>query len=102
MQHNCLKCWQVKFFVYSLEKCEYSIHTPCIVTTISYLAQNLVHLIDDLVTENAELKQQLQSSERERQMLTQQLKTNEAELKEAKENIRREQQQIEKMRQQVQ
>ena len=60
-----------------------------------------MQLIDELVTENAELKQQLQLSEREKQQLTQQLKRNEAELSEAEETVRREQQQIHQMRQQV-
>ena len=45
-----------------------------------------MQLIDDLVTENAELHQQLQSS-------TQQLMRKEAELTRAEETIRREQQQ---------
>ena len=55
--------------------------------TFSYLVQNVVQVIDDLVTENAELQQQLTRKE--------------AELTRAEETIRREQQQIQEMRQQV-
>ena len=47
------------------------------------------------------LFKQLQSSERERLMLSQQLTRKEAELTRAEETIRREQQQIQEMRQQV-
>ena len=53
-----------------------------------------MQLIDDLVTENAELQQQLQSSEREKETYTQQLMRKEAELTRAEETIRREQQQM--------
>ena len=60
----------------------------CIITvTFSYLVQNLVQLIDDLVTKNDELQQQLQSC-------TQQLTRKEAELTGAVETARREQQQV--------
>ena len=45
------------------------------VITLSYLVQNLVQVIDDLVTENAELQQQLTRAEetvrREQQQMTQ-------------------------------
>ena len=50
-----------------------------------------------MVTENAELQQQLQSSEGEKQMVRQQLMRKEAELTRADETIRREQQQIQEM-----
>ena len=85
---------QVRDCVYYCRYVYFSI--PCIITviTFSYLVQNLVQLIDDLVTENAELQQQLQSS-------TQQLTRKEAELIRAEETIRREQQQIQEMRQHV-
>ena len=49
-----------------------------------------------MVTENAELQQQLQSSEGEH-MVRQQLMRKEAELTRAEETIRREQQQIQEM-----
>ena len=47
-----------------------------------------------MVTENADLQQQLQSSEREREAVRQQLTRKEAELTRAEETNRREQQQI--------
>ena len=53
------------------------------------------------VQEVSELQQQLQSSEREKEMFRQQLMRKEAELTRAEETIRREQQQIQEMRQQV-
>ena len=49
-----------------------------------------------MVTENADLQQQLQSSEREREAVRHQL-TREAELTRAEETIRREQQQIQQL-----
>ena len=52
--------------------------------------QNLKCIFHDMVTENAELQQQLQSK-------TQQLMRKEAELTRAEETIRREQQQIQDM-----
>ena len=55
----------------------------------------------DPVQEVTELRQQLQSSEREKEMFRQQLMRKEAELTTAEETIRREQQQIQEMRQQV-
>ena len=45
-----------------------------------------------MVTENADLQQQLQSSEREREAVRHQLTRKEAELTRAEETIRREQQ----------
>ena len=48
-----------------------------------------------------ELQQQLQSSEREKEVFRQQLMKREAELTRAEETIRREQQQIQEKRQQV-
>ena len=54
-----------------------------------------------MVTENADLQQQLQSSEREREAVRQQLTRKEAELTRSEETIRREQQQIQHLRQQV-
>ena len=54
-----------------------------------------------MVTENADLQQQLQSSEREREAVRQQLTRKEAELMRAEETNRREQQQIQQLRQQV-
>ena len=60
------------------------------------LTQNLECILHDMVTENAELQQQLQSSEGE-QMVRQQLMRKEAELTRAEETIRREQQQIQEM-----
>ena len=54
-----------------------------------------------MVTENADLQQQLQSSEREREAVRQQLTRKEAELTRAEETNRREQQQIQQLRQQV-
>ena len=79
---------QVRDWVYTIQYCRY-LPPPCTITviTFSYLVQNLVQLIDGLVTENAELQQQLQSS-------TQQLKRKEAELTRAVETARREQQQV--------
>ena len=56
--------------------------------------QNLEHVLQDLVTENADFQSQLQSSKREKQTIRQQLSR-------AEETIRREQQQIQEMRQQV-
>ena len=50
-----------------------------------------------MVTENADLQQQLQSSEREREAVGQQLTRKEAELTRAEETIRREQQQIQQL-----
>ena len=47
-----------------------------------------------MVTENVELKQQLQSSEAEKQIVRQQLIRKEAELTRAEETIRREHQEI--------
>ena len=47
-----------------------------------------------MVTENADLQQQLQSSEREREAVRHQLTRKEAELTRAEETIRREQQQL--------
>ena len=51
-------------------------------------------IFHDMVTENAELQQQLQSSEGEKQMVQQQLMRKEAELTRAEETIRRQQQQV--------
>ena len=51
--------------------------------------------------ENAELRQQLQSSEREKQTVREQWMRKEAELTRAEETIRREQQQIQEIGQQV-
>ena len=73
-----------------------------------YLTQNLERILHDVVTENAELQQQLerekqmvqqqlQSSEEEKQMVQQQLMRKEAELTRVEETIRREQQQIQEM-----
>ena len=56
------------------------------------LTQNLEGILHDMVTENAELQQQLQSSEGEKQMIQQQLMRKEAELTRAEVTIRREQQ----------
>ena len=53
-----------------------------------------------MVTENADLQQRLQSSEREREAVRQQLTRKEAELTRAETN-RRQQQQIQHLRQQV-
>ena len=64
----------------------------CIMST-----QNLECILHDMVTENAELQQQLQSSEGEKQMLRQQLMRKEAKLTREQEAIRREQQQIREM-----
>ena len=50
-----------------------------------------------MVTENAELQQQLQSGEGEKQMVQQQLMRKEAELTKAEETIRREQQLVQEM-----
>ena len=61
------------------------------------LTQNLECILHDMVTENAELQQQLQSCEGEKQMVQQQLMRKEAELTRAEETIRREQQQIQEM-----
>ena len=58
-------------------------------------------VLQDMVTENVDLQQQLQSSEREREAIRQQLMRKEAELTKAEETNRREQQQIQEMRQQV-
>ena len=55
------------------------------------LTQNLERILHDMVTENAELQQQLQSSEGE-QIVRQQLMRKEAQLTRAEETIRREQQ----------
>ena len=58
---------------------------------------NKLQLLQDRkirATENAELQQQLQSSEGEKQMVQQQLMRKEAELTRAEETIRREQQQV--------
>ena len=60
-----------------------------------------VDLICSSLLSLQELQQQLQSSEREKQMLRQQLMRKEAELTGAVETARREQQQIQEMRQQV-
>ena len=56
--------------------------------------QNLECVLQDMVTENADLQQQLQSSEREREAVRQQLTRKEVELTRAEGTIRREQQQI--------
>ena len=61
------------------------------------LTQNLECIRHDMVTENVELQQQLQSSEGEKQIVQQQLMRKEAELTRAEETIRREQQQIQEM-----
>ena len=50
-----------------------------------------------MVTENADLQQQLQSSEREREAVRHKLTRKEAELTMEEETIRREQQQIQKL-----
>ena len=50
-----------------------------------------------MVTENADLQQQLQSSERVRETVRHQLTRKEAELTRAEETIRREQQQIQQL-----
>ena len=55
------------------------------------------YVLQDMVTENADLQQQLQSSEREREAVRQQLTRKEAELTRAEETIRREQQQIQQL-----
>ena len=72
---------QVMDWVYTIQYCQY-LPPPCTITviTFSYLVQNLVQLIDDLVTENAELQQQLSRKE--------------ADLTGAVETARREQQQV--------
>ena len=59
------------------------------------LTQNLERILHDMVTENAELQQQLQSSEGEKQIVRQQLMRKEAELTRAEETIRSEQQLVE-------
>ena len=56
------------------------------------LTQNLERILHDMVTENAELQQQLQSSEGEKQMVQQQLTRKEAELTRTQETIWRQQQ----------
>ena len=53
------------------------------------------------MTVNADLQQQLRSSEREKQTVTAELRKKEAELTKAEETIRREQQRIQDMRQWV-
>ena len=72
---------QVRDWVYTIQYCQY-LPPPCTITviTFSYLVQNLVQLIDDQVTENAELQQQLMRKD--------------AELLGAVETVRREQQQV--------
>ena len=55
---------QVRDWVYTIQYCRY-LPPPCTITviTFSYLVQNLVQLIDELVIENAELQQQLTRKE---------------------------------------
>ena len=72
---------QVRDWVYTIQYCRY-LPPSCTITviTFSYLVQNVVQVIDDLVTENADLQQQLTMKE--------------AELTRAEETVRREQQQV--------
>ena len=69
---------QVRDWVYTIQYCRY-LPPPCTITVITFV-QNLVQVIDDLVTENAELHQQLTRKE--------------AELIRVEETVRREQQQM--------
>ena len=67
---------QVRDWVYTIQYCRY-LPPPCTITviTFSYLVQNLVQVIDDLVTETAELQEQLARAEetirREQQQMRQ-------------------------------
>ena len=76
-------------------------HISCMYNYNNNLVQSQTQIIDDLVMENAELQQQLQSSKREKQILRQQLSMYETELTRAKETIRRDKKQIQEVREQV-
>ena len=65
------------------------LRVSCMASSI-IIVQNLERVLHDLMTVNADLQQQLRSSEREKQTVTAELREKEAELTKAEETIRRE------------